>query len=134
MRRRPLAFLLLAAFAVGLAIGPHPCWAETASAPEQSKGSRWGSAAAGHHEADEVPAAVHDCHGAAAEPPAAPEGTEDDGAGTDRLLCERACQVVAVLGLPAMTLAVAPLAALSAVQPASAVSLFTLTIDHVPLV
>ena len=135
MRRRPLALLLLAAFTVGLAIGPHPCWAESASAPghpERSEGSGRGKAPAGHEAA---PVAGHDCHGAAAEASAdAPSDAPDDDAGTDRLLCERACQAVAVLGLPSLTLAVTPLAGLSAVQPASTVPLLVLSIDHVPLV
>jgi hypothetical protein len=118
--KRSLALLVLFAFAVGL-IGSHPC------------------------QAKETRSAVPHCHAMAGMPhapaPIASPSVHPQGRGCcglpgqagDSAQCERACCLLAVLYIPPALAAVGPSQALPVPGEARSLSLFSPSIDHIPL-
>jgi hypothetical protein len=120
--KRSLALLVLFTFAVGL-IGAHPCQAkETQSAVPHCHAM----AGMTHRPASTLIASpsVHaQGHGCCGLP----------GPAGDSAQCERACCLLAVLYIPPALAAVGPSDALPVPGEARSLSLFSPSIDHIPL-
>ncbi|HKI06024.1 MAG TPA: hypothetical protein VKK31_28860 [Thermoanaerobaculia bacterium] len=120
MKRTPIVLFLLLAIALGLSAGPHPCHAAEGPVPAMAP-------------AMEEHASCH------AQPPAAKAPAQEkdhdccDPVKGGHILCDQACQGSAVLGFASAVPAFRSFQELSAPVLSRPVSLFVLSIDHVPL-
>ena len=124
--KRSLALLILLTFAVGLT-GAHPCQAkETRSAAPHCHAMPGmpGMAGARMTSAPVSPPNIHaQGHGCCNLP----------GPAGDSAQCERACCLLAVLYVPPTLAAIGPSAILPVPGEARSLSLFSPSIDHIPL-
>jgi hypothetical protein len=123
MKRTPVIFLLLLAIALGVSAGPHPC-----------------HAAEGQPVPAEAVVAEHaSCHGTPVPAPAkAPVQEKKDHDCCDpvkggHVLCDNACQGMAVIGVAPAAPAIHAFQEMAAHVLDRPASLFVLSIDHVPL-
>jgi len=123
MERTPIVFLLLLAIALGVSAGPHPCHA----AEGQPVPAAPAEAAVTEHAS---------CHGTPA-PAKAPVQKKDhdccDPVKGGHVLCDNACQGMAVIGVAPAVPAVHAFQEMAAHVLDRPASLFVLSIDHVPL-
>jgi len=116
MKRTPTVCLLLVAIALVASAGPHPCHAMQPASPVK--------AVAGHAA----------CHGTDHTPKAPPRGNDCcDPVKGRHLLCEAACQGMAVFGVAPGVSVQGSFDELTAVLQVRAASSFVFSIDHVPL-
>jgi len=126
MKRTPIVFLLLLAIALGVSAGPHPCHAAEGKPVPAVPAVPADAAVAGHAS----------CHGTPA-PAKAPVQKKDhdccDPAKGGHVLCDNACQGMAVIGVAPAAPAVHAFQELTAAVLDRPAALFVFSIDHVPL-
>jgi uncharacterized protein involved in copper resistance len=117
MRRASITSLLLLAILLGLSAGPHPCHAAKAKATTAA-----------------VVAEHASCHGAGTPTPA-PKSNHDccDPTKGGHVLCDQACQGLAVLGGAPMLAESLSFQDLAVPSTDCSGASFVLPIDHVPL-
>lgn len=115
--RNLLTLILLATFSLGLVAGPHP-----SCAPEPG-GKRVSPRASCHHAASSkvAPATEHRSHGSHG-----PRNCCD-------ILCQHACQMVALAGVQPVLFVDTPVAGEAAEEAAPTIVRFAAAIDHIPL-
>lgn len=113
MTRKLFALVLLAAFGLGLFLGPHPC-------------SAW------HGEQESAQPSCHE-----PEPsPAGPEiraGLQEDGGDCCGNFCPHACHVTATPAAGTMAFSISPVSEMAGEPSGSGLPLFAHPIDHIPL-
>lgn len=116
MTRNLFALVLLAAFGLGLFLGPHPCGAShgerTSAQPQMSCHASAPSAAAG----EQVRTAAQ----------------EEDGNGCGDF-CQHACHMTAIAAAAPAAFAFSPVSVTTGEPSGSGLPLFAHPIDHIPL-
>ena len=120
--KRSLALLILLAFAVSL-IGAHPCQAKETRSAVPHCHAMPGMPGMGTSAPVSTPSVHAQGHGCCGLPEPAGDSAQ----------CERACCLLAVLYVPPTLAAVGPSAILPVPGAARGLSLFTPSIDHIPL-